>query len=143
MRRLSKSNSLEYWQCIVPSVLAKFIDEHPSGESLLYHAKIVAEGFKFEMEDTDKQFRFARYQEATLVYLAHTQSETDFHSMARFYLPFIYSLVKRIDHLGPMTYATFFQQFIRYASQNRVPDNDDEMVVLINTYIERITGKNS
>ncbi len=143
MRKLSKHNKYEYWQCISPAVLANCINDFPSGESVLYHAELVAEGFTYDLEDTAKQFRFARYQKATIIYLAHTQTEENFHSMARYYLPVIYSLVKRIDKIGPLTFATFFQQFIRFVTDLPKPKTDEELVENINKYIQSITNEKS
>lgn len=143
MRRLSSSNNLQYWQCIIPGVLAKCIASYPSGESLYYYGKLVSYGFRFELETTDKQFRFARYQEATMQYLAQTQSESDFLSMDKFYLWMCFALINRIDKIGPLTYATLFQQFIRFIGQSKVPTNDSEMWKIINAYIKHITNDKS
>lgn len=142
MRKLSNQKPpLEYWQCIIPSVLSKYIEDHPSGESLYYHAKLVAEGFDLDLEDTGKQFRFARYLEATLGYLAHTQASDDFRSFSRHYIPITFGLVKAIDKLGPQAFALFFQQYIRFASARPMPESDQEMIVLVAAYVNRLIKK--
>jgi len=139
MRRLTNSQH-QYWQLIIPASLANTVNNIPSGESILYHAKLIAEGFSFDLEDTAKQFRFARYVEGTMNYLARTQTEENFNSMQQFYFPIMYSLVKRITDLEVLTYATLFQEFIRYAMEAKPAKNDDDVVVIVDTYIKRITG---
>lgn len=118
MRRLVNQNprDLEYWQCIAPATLAKYINEHPPVEGLYYFAKLVAEGTMREM-DSEKQFRYARYTEATMSYLEKTQLESDVESMDMFYTPFIYMACKCIPELPPLTFANLFQQFIKYVSK--------------------------
>ena len=143
MRRLSSNNDdgkHAYWQLINPVALANTINVIPSGESLLYHGKLIAEGYTFDLGDTPKQFRFARYLEGTLNYLAFKQTGANFKSMHQFYFPIIYSLVKRIPDLGTLAYATMFQEFIRYAQESKPPKGDDDIVILVDAYIKRIEG---
>lgn len=144
MRRLSDNSNNggqhAYWQLINPVALANTINVIPSGESLLYHGKLIAEGYTFDLGDTPKQFRFARYLEGTLNYLALKQTGANFKSMRQFYFPIIYSLVKRIPDLNTLTYATMFQEFIRYAQESKPPKDDDDIVILVDTYIKRIEG---
>jgi hypothetical protein len=80
---------------IISPLSANTINAIP--ESPLYHAKLIAEGYTFDLEDNCEAIPVCPLWKVYMNHLAHTQTEENFKSMQNYYFPCIH-IVKRVGY---------------------------------------------